>query len=420
MSNFFHEIRKYNYWDGQDIKTGFKRSEYLNNITRFINNKLVKVLVGQRRVGKSYLMRQIMHDLIYNRGVNPHNIFYLNKEYIVFDAIKTHSDLLSVYQYYENELEVSGKAYIFLDEVQNIEGWEKFVNSYSQDFTREYELFITGSNSNLLSGELATLLSGRYIEFQVYSFSLQEYAGFKKKEINKQLFLDYLQTGGLPEMFLLPDEDMKRNYMESLKNTIILRDIVKRQNINDVNLLEDIFKFMMANIGNLTSFSSIIRYFKSKQKKTNYETLSSYAGYLRDTYIVHEVSRYNLKGKQTLGGERKYYLGDLAFKNYLLGFFPSDIGYNLENFVYMQLKRMGYEVFVGVLDNIEIDFIARKKNKIMYVQVAYMLSQEQTIQREFGNLLKIKDNHEKLVVSLDEIKLDNYEGVQHKSPWELK
>lgn len=419
MSNFFHEIRKYNYWDGQDIKTGFKRSEYLNNITRFINNKLVKVLVGQRRVGKSYLMRQIMHDLIYNRGVNPHNIFYLNKEYIVFDAIKTHSDLLSVYQYYENELEVSGKAYIFLDEVQNIEGWEKFVNSYSQDFTREYELFITGSNSNLLSGELATLLSGRYIEFQVYSFSLQEYAGFKKKEINKQLFLDYLQTGGLPEMFLLPDEDMKRNYMESLKNTIILRDIVKRQNINDVNLLEDIFKFMMANIGNLTSFSSIIRYFKSKQKKTNYETLSSYAGYLRDTYIVHEVSRYNLKGKQTLGGERKYYLGDLAFKNYLLGFFPSDIGYNLENFVYMQLKRMGYEVFVGVLDNIEIDFIARKKNKIMYVQVAYMLSEEQTVRREFGNLLKIKDNHEKVVVSLDDIKLDNYEGVQHKAAWKL-
>lgn len=344
MTELFKELRKYNYWDGQALKIGFERSGYLENITGFINNKLVKVLVGQRRVGKSYIMRQIINYLIKNRNVNPKNIFYLNKEYIVFDSIRTYSDLLNIYQHYEKVLEVTGKVFIFLDEVQNIDGWEKFVNSYSQDFTREYELFITGSNSNLLSGELATLLSGRYIEFQVYSFSLQEYAGFKKKEINKQLFLDYLQTGGLPEMFLLPDEDMKRNYMESLKNTIILRDIVKRQNINDVNLLEDIFKFMMANIGNLTSFSSIIRYFKSKQKKTNYETLSTYAGYLRDTFIVHEVSRYNLKGKQALGGERKYYLGDLAFKNHLLGFFPSDIGYNLENFVYMQLKRKGYEV----------------------------------------------------------------------------
>lgn len=419
MDAIFQEIRKYNYWDGQEIKSGFERSEYLNHISRFFNNKLVKVLVGQRRVGKSYLMRQIIRDLIINRGINPHNIFYLNKEYIVFDAIKTHSHLLSVYQYYEKELEVTGKVYIFLDEVQNIEGWEKFVNSYSQDFTREYELFITGSNSNLLSGELATLLSGRYVEFQVYSFSLQEFASFKKKEINRKIFLEYLETGGLPELFSLPDEDMKRNYMESLKNTIILRDIVKRHNINDVTLLEDIFKFMMANIGNLSSFSSIIKYFKSKQKKTNYETLSAYAGYLRDTFIVHEVFRYNLKGKQTLGGERKYYLGDLSFKNYLLGFFPSDIGYNLENFVYMQLKRMGYEVFVGVLDDIEIDFIARKKNKIMYIQVAYILSEEQTVRREFGNLLKIKDNHEKIVVSLDDIKLDNYEGVQHKAPWDL-
>ena len=419
MKKIFDRIRKYNCWDGQAFKTGFYRNIYLDTICNYLDNKLIKVLVGQRRVGKSYILRQIMNYLVEKKQISPQNIFYLNKEYIVYEDINTTKDLANLFEYYKQELNVTGKVYIFLDEVQNIKDWERFVNSYSQDFTEEYEIFVTGSNSNLLVGELATLLSGRYVEFEILSFSLFEYAAFKNLPVNKSLFFEYLKTGGLPEMFNLEQVDMQRHYVESLKNTIILRDIVDRSTVKDIALLEDIFSFITTNIGNLTSIASIIKYFKSKQKKTNYETLSTYIGYLCNTFTFHKAERYNLRGKQILGGERKYYLNDLAFKNYLFGFYPTDIGFNLENYVFLQLKRLGYKVMVGVYYDKEIDFVAQKSGKTIYVQVAYLLSNPKTVEREFGNLLSIKDNHEKIVVSLDDAKFDDYQGIKHKMPWEL-
>ncbi len=419
MNNTFEKIRKYNNWDGQNFNIGFERESYLQNIVKYINNKLIKVLVGQRRVGKSYILRQIINFLIKHNKVNPKNIFYLNKEFIGFDEIKTVQDLENLFNYYKNELKIKGKIYIFLDEVQNIKSWETFVNSYSQDFTNEYELFITGSNSKLLSGELASLLSGRYVQFEIYPFSFIEYSTFKNIPADKKSFLTYIQTGGLPEILNFSDEEIQRHYIQSLRSTIILRDIVQRNKIKDIDLLDNIFKFIAVNIGNLTSINSIVKYLKSHQKKTNYETLSAYVGYLKDTFIIHEAERYNLRGKQVLGGVRKYYLNDLAFKNYLFGFLPTDIGYNLENFVYMQLKRMGYSVSVGIINNKEIDFIAQKPEKTIYIQVAYLLTDEKTIEREFGNLLAIKDNHEKFVISLDDVKFSNYDGIKHIKPWEL-
>lgn len=419
MQAVFDKIKKYNTWENPNLTTGFERKSYLNKVSKFIGNKLIKVLIGQRRVGKSYILRQIISYLISQKGVNPKYIFYVNKEYIGFDDIKSAADLENLFTFYQNELNVSGKIYIFLDEVQNIENWETFVNSYSQDFTNDYEIFITGSNSNLLSGELATLLSGRYTEFEIFSFSLFEFAEYKSLQINKESFLKYIQMGGLPEMFNFSDEEIQRHYIESLKDTIILRDIIERNKIKDVTLLEDIFKFSAVNIGNLTSFSNIVKYFKSMQKKTNYETISSYINYLKNAFIVHEAERYNLRGKQILGGVRKYYLNDLAFKNYLFGYYPSDIGYNLENYVYLQLRRMGYKVHIGVFGDKEIDFVAQKHQKTIYIQVAYLLNEPKTFEREFGNLLLIKDNHEKIVVSLDDVKFSNYEGIKHLRPWEL-
>lgn len=419
MQSLFDRIRAYNVWDGQSYNTGYERSEYLNTITKYIGNKLIKVLVGQRRVGKSYVLRQIINYLTSVKGVNPQNIFYINKEYTAFDDIKSSSDLETLFNYYREQFSLTGKIYIFLDEVQNIRNWETFTNSYSQDFTYEYEVFLTGSNSNLLSGELASMLSGRYVEFEIFSFSFFEFADFKNRTISKENFLNYLQSGGLPEMFNFEQEELQRHYIESLRNTIVLRDIVGRYNIKDLSLLEDIFKFLSVNIGNLTSFSSIINYFKSKQKKTNYETISSYVGFLKDTFIIHQAERYNLRGKQLLGGECKYYLNDLSFKNYLLGNYPSDIGNNIENYIFMQLRRMGYKVSVGVFNDVEIDFVAQKPEKTMYVQVCYILNEAKTIEREFGNLLLIKDNHEKIVVSLDDFKFSDYEGIRHIRPWEL-
>lgn len=417
--NNFDKIRKYNTWEGVQCNLGFERETYLEKMKGYVGNRLVKVFVGQRRSGKSYIMRQIINYLISTKGVAQTNIFYLNKEFTAFDEISTNQQLEELFEYYKTELNVSGKIYIFLDEVQNITGWERFVNSYSQDIVSEYELFISGSNSKLLSGELATLLSGRYVEFEIMPFSLFEIASYQNIEISKEFFVDYLKTGGLPELLNLENEEIKRHYIEDLKNTIVLRDVVQRNRVKDIVLLEDIFKFIMVNIGSLTSLANIVRYFKGKQRKTNYETLSTYVGYLLETFVVHEVERYNIRGKQVLGGIRKYYINDLAFKNYTFGFYPTDIGCNLENFVYLQLRRMGYKVSVGVLENKEIDFIAQKAGKIIYCQVAYLLTDQKTIDREFGNLLSIKDNHEKYVVSMDDISYSDYEGIKHIRPWEL-
>ncbi len=419
MNNIFEKIRRYNFWDGKNLNTGFIRTYYLEWISGLTGNKLIKVLVGQRRSGKSYVLRQLIDLLITQKKVRPGNIFYVNKEYSAFDDIKSAYDLEALFKFYIDTIKPSGKIYIFLDEVQNIEKWESFVNSYSQDFTREYELFLTGSNSRLLSGELATLLSGRYVEFEIFPFSYFEKADFSRQKSTRESFINYIKTGGLPELFNISNDESQRYYVDSLKNTIILRDIVERHNIKDPTLLEDVFKFMVVNIGNLTSISSIIKYFKSRQKKTNYETLSSYSGYITDTFIMHKADRFNLRGKQILGGECKYYLNDLAFKNYLFGFSPSDIGYNLENYVFNQLRRLGYMVNVGVMNNFEIDFVAKRPEKTLYVQVCYLLSSPEVIEREFGNLLRIKDNHEKIVISLDEVKFSDYKGIRHVHPWEL-
>lgn len=419
METIFNRLKKYNPWQNNKINNGFERKFYVDKISQYFGNKLVKVLVGQRRAGKSYILRQIINYLIQEKSVNPQNIFFLNKEYIVFDDISSFKDLETLFSYYLEHIKPEGKVYIFLDEVQNIQSWEKFANSYSQDFTESYEIFITGSNSNLLSGELASLLSGRYVEFEIYPFSFSEYTQYLKIPENKESLVKYLSEGGMPEMFNFKKEEIERHYIESLKNTIILRDIIERHKVMDVNLLEDVFKYLTVNIGNITSISNIVKYFKSRQKKTNYETISSYVSHLLNSYIIHEAERYNLRGKQILGGVRKYYLNDLSFKNYLYGFLPTDIGYNLENYIYLELRRRGYRVNVGVLNDKEIDFTVVNGKKTIYVQAAYLLNDQATVKREFGNLLEINDNYEKYVISMDDVKFSDFEGVKHIRAWEM-
>lgn len=419
MEAVFERIRKYNPWGRNLLNTGYQRNIYLEHIKSYLGNKLIKVITGQRRTGKSYILRQLINHLVSELKVDPANIFYLNKEFLAFDEIQTANDLEQLFQHYRAELKPEGKVWIFLDEVQNITGWEKFVNSYAQDFTADFELFITGSNSQLLSGELASLLSGRYVEFEVFPFSLQEMAEVRNRPVDRAFFLEYMRTGGLPETINFSNEELCRHYVDDLKNTIILRDIVQRHQVNDPQLLEDVFKFLATNTGNLTSITGIINYFKSKQRKTNYETLSTYMGYLQDTFLIHVAERYNLRGKQALGGARKYYLNDPAFRSYFFGFYPQDTGYYLENYVFIQLKRLGYKVSVGVMNGSEIDFVAQKAQKTAYYQVAYLMNEPATIEREFGNLLAINDNYEKSVISLDEIRFSDYKGIQHLRPWEL-
>lgn len=411
-------LKKYNFWDNKYPESGLVRDNYLNKISDFIGNNLIKVLVGQRRVGKSYILRQIIIKLI-NGGVKPKNIFYINKEYTDFDFITNYTDLENLITVYKQELKPKGKIYIFIDEVQNISGWEHLVNSYSQNYSDAYELFISGSNSQLLSGELASLLSGRYIQFQILPFSYLEFLSIKKLGNTKTGFLQYLQTGGLPELFHLPNDETKRHYLSSIKDTVLLRDIIQRYNIKDARLLQDIFSFLVNNASSLISISSIVKYFADKNRKTNYETLANYIEYLKNTFLIHQVDRYSIKGKEIISGTNKYYINDLSFKNYLYSGFEYGYGYMLENIIFLQLINSGYNVYVGYLRNKEIDFVAVKNNRTIYFQVAYMLTDKATIEREYSELETIPDNYEKFVVSVDDIQLPNRNGIQHVLAWHI-
>jgi len=419
MENLFENLSQYNFWTKKNVNFGYIRANYLNNIIKYLNTKLVKVLTGQRRCGKSYILRQIIQYLINNQNVNPNNIFYMSKEFIGFETITNSTHLHQLFIYYKQKLNVTGRIYVFLDEIQNIENWELFVNSYSQDFTSEYEIFITGSNSKLLSGELATHLSGRYIEFGIYPFSFFEYVEYHKLETNKDSYVKFLSTGGLPELVNFNQSEIIKNYIESLKSTIILRDIISRHTIKDISLLDDIFRFIISNIGNLTSVSNIVKYYKNLGKKTNYETVALYLSYLTECFVIHEIDRFDIRGKQILNGVKKFYLNDLSFKNYLLGFQPTDFGYNIENQIFSLLSEKNYKIFTGVFKDYEIDFIAQKNNETIYIQVAYLLANEETVNREFGNLQKIDDNFLKIVVSLDDVQFSHYKGIKHYRPWEL-
>ncbi len=419
MEEKFKSLEKYNFWKGNVPQLGFLRGYYTNNILNYTQNKLIKVLVGQRRSGKSYILRQIAQQLISN-NVNPQNIFYINKEFIDFDFVRNYNDLEGLVKLYKSILKPQGKIYLFIDEIQNIEEWERFVNSYSQDFTENYELFISGSNSKMLSGELATLLSGRYVTFEVFPFSFDEYTGITKCETNKQSYINYMESGGLPELFILPDKDTKQHYVTAVKDSVLLRDIIQRYSIKDPRLLEDLFIYLVNNASNLLSVNNIVNYMKSKGRKTTYDTVANYIGYIEDTFLVHKAERYDIKGKETISGNCKYYINDLAYKNYLYGGFGYGAGYKLENLIYLELRKAGYEVFVGALQNKEVDFIARKKDKVVYLQSAYLLVDEETIKREYAVLEAIRDNYEKIVVSLDDIALPQNKGIKHVQAWNLR
>jgi uncharacterized protein len=418
MEEFYSLFKNYNFWDKNVPKLGYLRQEYLNKILQYCNNSLVKVLVGQRRSGKSYLLRQIAYKFI-QEGVPAKNIFFINKEFIEFDDVKDYKDLDQLIKEYKKKLKPNGKIYLFIDEVQNIHQWERLINSYSQNFAESYEIFISGSNSKMLSGELATLLSGRYINFEIFPFSYTEFLGFKELTSNKDSYLTYLQSGGLPELFSLPNEETKQHYVSAVKDTVLLRDVIQRHAIKEPKLLEDLFIYVVNTASNLMSLNNITNYFKSKGRKTTYDTIATYLGYIEDTFLIHKVDRFDIRGKETIAGNVKYYCNDLAYKNFLFSGFAYGTGYVLENLVYLELRRSGYQVFVGVLPNKEVDFVAKKADRIIYVQSAYLLNDETTTNREYAALEAISDHYEKIIISLDDIKFSTKNGIKHIQAWDL-
>ncbi|SHE79696.1 hypothetical protein SAMN05444405_10366 [Bacteroides luti] len=418
MIELINSIRKYNFWDANPVDTGYRRTAYTDKIGQCIGNKLIKVLVGQRRAGKSYILRQIASKLI-SQGVKSENILYINKEYMELITLRSVIELEELYKAYLQELKPEGKVYLFIDEIQYIEGWERFVNSHSQDFAEPCELFISGSNSNLLSGELATLLSGRYVKFEVFPFSYTEYCGITEQEVGINSYKKYLQSGALPELFNLSGDEMKQNYISSIKDTVMLRDIVSRYKVKDIKLLDNLFVYLVNSAANIVSVTNIINFFASKKRKTNYETLSTYITYLENSFLVHRAERYNIKGKDTISGNCKFYLNDLSYRNYLYSGYGYGLGYLLENAVYLSLRRAGYQVYVGTIKDAEVDFVAIKGDRKLYLQVTLQLTEEQTVEREYRSLKLIDDNFDKYVVSMDDYKIPTNEGIEHLSAWNL-
>jgi len=333
--------------------------------------------------------------------------------------IQDSNDLIKVIEVYRKTLKPQGRIYIFIDEVQEISGWEKTINSLSQDYQQEYEVFITGSNANLLSKELGTYLSGRFVSFEIFPFSYGEYLVFHQMPRNKQTLIDYLHLGGLPENYRLADDEMRTNYISSLKDSIILRDVVGRYHVRDANLLETLANFITDSIGSLFSIQSIVRYLTSHRYKTNVETIGNYLSFLAAAYYIYPCERYDIKGKKIFSSEKKYYLNDLAFKYLLTSSFDRGWSRYLENLIFIDLKRQGYTVYVGQIRGQEIDFVAERGAERLYVQVCYILANEQVIEREFHNLTIIRDNYTKYVISLDDMTLNNYQGIKHVQAWDF-
>ncbi len=385
------------------------RESYLNSIKGYINKPVIKVITGMRRVGKSYFVKQIINSLIDN-SIKPEQIIYVNMELMKFDFIKDYKGLYKyVSKYFEN---CKKKKYIFIDEVQEIEHWEKVISSFFAE--ERYDIYITGSNSNLLSSELSTLISGRYIEFSIYSLSFSEFLDFRleqKQDINTE-FNNYLKFGGFPVIHSFDfNEELTYQYISSLYNTILLKDVIARFNLRNVRLFTDIVKFTFSNLGQIFSSNSISKYLKNQKKNVGVETIQNYLHYLESSFLLYKVQRYDIKGKRVLELFEKYYLGDISLKNAVIGYRDEDISGLLENIVFLKLKQDNYNVFIGKYDNYEVDFIAEKNGNKKYFQVAYLLNNEKTIDREFSVLEKIKDNYPKYVITMDNLPMSDKNGI---------
>ena len=392
-----------------------KRELYLNQLRDFIDKPFIKVIAGLRRSGKSSIIMMLRDELL-SKGILESNIIYINFESFEYSEVDTPEKL---YKFVKSKIDNKQRYYILLDEIQEVVSWEKAVNSFLVDFNSD--IYITGSNSRLLSSELATYLSGRYVEFKIHPLSFAESLLFKQNLTKKTVsnlyreFELFLRLGGFPALHTGEyTYETAYKVVFDIYSSAILRDTVQRYNIRDVELLERVVKYVFDNVGNNFSAKKVADYFKSQQRKIDLNTVYNYMNALEGAFIIYRIPRYDVKGKEILKTQEKYYVGDQSLLYGVMGFKDRLISGVLENIVMLELKRRGYRVFVGKLGDKEIDFIAEKSEKKVYVQVAYKMTEQTTIDREFTPLLEIKDNHPKYVVTMDEIWKDDIEGIRHK------
>ena len=391
-----------------------KREMYMSRIRPFIGNELIKVLTGMRRSGKSVMLELIQAELV-ELGISPAQFITLNFEDMRYAHLCT-ADALHA-EITERITGLEGKSYLFFDEIQEVDSWEKCVNSLRVEF--ECDIYITGSNAKLLSGELATYLAGRYIEFIIYPFSFEEflelYAHATPGKQKGERFTRYLTLGGMPYLGNLSYEFApSQMYLQDLFNSVVLKDIVKRNKIRDVDLLERIIAYIFTNAGMIFSASSISKYFKNEKRVVAPETIMNYIKYCVDAFLVYRVNRQDLQGKKVLAINEKYYIADHGIREAVYGGNMRDINAILENIVYLELLRRGYKVNVGISGEKEIDFVCEKRGEKLYIQVSYLLASDDTIKREFGVYGTIQDNYPKYVVSMDEIDMSR-DGIKHKN-----
>ncbi|MDE6410162.1 MAG: ATP-binding protein [Muribaculaceae bacterium] len=388
------------------------RSTYTNHILKYIDKGIMIALTGQRRVGKSYIMAQLA-DIIAKNNPNA-NIIYINKEKSKFSDIRNYKDLS---KYVEERLSADKRNYLLIDEVQDIDGFEHALRSLNAD--EECQIIITGSNAKMLSSELSTYLAGRYVDIHINSLSYAEFLEFHNLKDSHESLEKYLSVGGLPHLYRLglENEDMIWEYLQNIYNTIVLKDVVQREKLRNVTLFENLMKFLSDNAGQLVSATSLSKYLKSQKVELSPLTAINYIKSASNAYIVNKVPRYDLHGKKLLESNDKYYFEDLGLRNLLVGVDRAkDIEKVMENAVYLHLKQLGYKLSVGTMPNGEIDFVAEKNGKTVYFQVAYLLADQATVDREFGNLAKIGDNYPKYVISMDPLsRPKDYAGITHLS-----
>ena len=391
-----------------------KRELYIEKIKPFIDKDIIKVLTGIRRSGKSVMLKLIMEELKQNK-IDEKQFININFENLINRELTT-ADKLHEY-ILKKASEIKKKCYIFLDEIQEVKDWEKCINSLRVNEEYDFDIYITGSNAKLLSGELSTYLAGRYVEFVIYPFSFKEFLetlkSIQQDVSTREAFQKYVKFGGMPFLYNLAfEEEASLQYLKDIYSSIILKDITQRNKIRDTDMLERVISYLIMNVGNNFSATSISIFFKSENRKVSVETILNYIKAAEESFLIYRVSRDDLIGKKVLNVNEKYYIADHGMREAILGSNQRDINQIFENIIYLELLRKGYNVRVGKVDNLEVDFVCTKGNEKIYVQVAYLLASSETIEREFTSLEKIDDNYPKYVISMDEFDMSR-NGIKH-------
>ena len=386
-----------------------KRDLYLDKLIKFKDKQFIKVITGIRRCGKSTLLK-LFREYLLKFDVSEKQIIYINFESIQFDDIK---DYKLLYEYIKEHLAAKSRTYLLLDEIQEVIHWEKAVNSFLVDLN--VDIYITGSNAWLLSSELSTLLSGRYVEIKMLPLSFKEYMQFIEKPSNniEEDFQLYLRYGGLPPIIELNNNlDMIQPFLSGIYNTVLMKDIVQRNTVRDAALLDNLVHFLADNIGNSISTKKISDYLTSAGRKTTPATIDNYLQMLEKAFIFYKASRYDIKGKLYLKTQEKYYIVDTGIRNNLLGLRNMDYGHILENIVYLELLKRGFDVYIGKIGNMEVDFIATKTNKKVYYQVSASILDEKTKERELRSLMSIPDQYDKILLTMDKPYVEDFDGIK--------